>query len=186
VASSATDVLNADPADTDVTARTKILVATAEVLGRKGHHKLSLSDVAAQAKVSRTTLYKWFPSKEALLAAFAVFELRNVNDGFASAIEGLEGTERLHAAVKYIVEFQRTYSLNRMVDIEPAHVNASMSWVLPIIRGWLRPLLTPGEAGDLAAASIARMAVCHYLVRSDDTDQFMAQLRHAVGLAQQH
>jgi AcrR family transcriptional regulator len=168
--------------EADPTAKTRILAATAEVLGRKGHHKLNLSDVATQAKVSRTTLYKWFPSKEDLLEAFAVFELRNVNDGFASAIRGLEGPEKLDAAVKYIVEFQKTYSLSQMVDIEPAYVNAAMSWVLPIIRGWLRPLLPPGEAGDLAAASVARTAVCHYLVRSDDTDQFMDQLRHAVGL----
>ena len=173
---------SATTSDADPTARTRILAATAAVLGRRGHSKLNLSDVATEAGVSRTTLYKWYSSKEDLLAAFGLYELRNVNDGFARAIEGLEGSEKLDAAVQYIVDFQKSYSLNQMVDIETAHVVSQMSWVLPIMRGWIRPLLPSGEGGDVAAASVVRIAVCHYLVKSDDTEQFKAQLRHAAGI----
>ncbi|WP_342216716.1 helix-turn-helix domain-containing protein [Nocardia asiatica] len=57
--------------------------ATFEVLGRRGHSKLSLSDVAAQAKVSRPTLYRLFSSKEKLLAAFGGFEQRTIEEGCA-------------------------------------------------------------------------------------------------------
>jgi hypothetical protein len=32
------------------------------------------------------------------------------------------------------------------------------------------------------AATAIRVAVSHYMVRSDDRDQFLAQLRHAVGI----
>jgi hypothetical protein len=32
------------------------------------------------------------------------------------------------------------------------------------------------------AATVVRVAVSHYLVRSDDADEFLAQLRHAAGL----
>ena len=41
-----------------------------EVLGRSGQTKLSLSEVALQAGVSRPTLYRWFASKGELLDAF--------------------------------------------------------------------------------------------------------------------
>ena len=49
--------------------RERILAATAEVLGSNGITKLSLSDVASQAGVSRPTLYRWFGSKQDLLDA---------------------------------------------------------------------------------------------------------------------
>jgi hypothetical protein len=29
---------------------------------------------------------------------------------------------------------------------------------------------------------VIRIAISHYVVRSDDADQFLAQLRHAVGI----
>ena len=47
----------------DASTQQRILAATAEVLGRNGKRKLSLSDVAVQAGVSRPTLYRWFASR---------------------------------------------------------------------------------------------------------------------------
>ena len=61
----------AQATDTDTSTRQRILAATAEVLGRNGKTKLSLSEVATQAGVSRPTLYRWFASKEELLSAFS-------------------------------------------------------------------------------------------------------------------
>ena len=43
---------------------------------RHGYAKFNLSDVAAQAGISRPTLYKSFSSKDDLLAAFSEFEMR--------------------------------------------------------------------------------------------------------------
>ena len=56
-------------AEADNSTRQRILAATAEVLGRNGMTKLSLSEVALQAGVSRPTLYRWFASKRDLLDA---------------------------------------------------------------------------------------------------------------------
>jgi hypothetical protein len=42
--------------------------------------------------------------------------------------------------------------------------------------------LIPGPGAALAAAAVVRVAMSHYLVRSDDDEEFLAQLRHAVGL----
>ena len=47
----------------DASTPSRILVATAEVLARQGQTKLSLSEVATQAGVSRPTLYRWFDEK---------------------------------------------------------------------------------------------------------------------------
>ena len=42
--------------------------------------------------------------------------------------------------------------------------------------------LMPGPNGAVKAATAIRVAISHYIVRSDDDDQFLAQLRHAVGI----
>ena len=106
--------------ETDNTTRQRILAATAEVLGRRGMTKLSLSEVALQAGVSRPTLYRWFASKEDLIGAFAIWERQMYERGVAEATAGLPTREKLDAALKFIVDYQQAYPGLRMVDIEPA------------------------------------------------------------------
>ncbi|MBV9089871.1 MAG: TetR/AcrR family transcriptional regulator [Mycobacteriaceae bacterium] len=167
-------------ADEDTSTRQRLLAATAEVLSRKGMTKLSLSEVAAQAGVSRPTLYRWFASKEELLDAFGLWEQQNFDHGIAQATAGLRGKDKLDAALRFIVEYQHSYSGYRMVDIEPDHVIGQLSGVIPVMRERLQRLLPPN--GAVAAATAIRVAVSHYIVASDDADQFLAQLRHAVGI----
>ena len=171
------------PTDADTSTRERILVATAEVLSRNGKTKLSFSEVALQAAVSRPTLYRWFASKEDLLDAFGIWERQMFDRGIAKATAGLRGAEKLEAALQFIVEYQQSYSGVRMVDIEPGHVIRQLPGVIPVMREQLQRLLPEPDAAIAAAAAI-RVAVSHYLVRSDDAEQFLAQLRHAVGLTQ--
>ncbi|MUL65661.1 TetR family transcriptional regulator [Mycobacterium sp. CBMA 234] len=165
----------------DASTPSRILVATAEVLARQGQTKLSLSEVATQAGVSRPTLYRWFASKEALLESFGRYERELFDDGMSAATEGLRGNEKLDAALQFIVRYQKTYSGVRVIDIEPEAVLAELPNVVPIMRSRLQKLLS-GPNAELKAATAIRIAVSHYLVRSDDTDQLLAQLRHVVGL----
>lgn len=161
--------------------RERILAATAEVLGRNGMTKLSLSQVAAQARVSRPTLYRWFPSKQDLLAAFVVWE-RSIYERAVAEVDGdLPAAERLDAALRIIVEYQQSYPGLRMVDIEPAQVIARLSHILPRMRDRLQRGMSGPDAA-VAASTAVRVAISHYLVRSDDGDDFLAQLRHAAGL----
>lgn len=164
-------------ADTDTT-RERILAATAAVLGRQGMTKLSLSEVASQAGVSRPTLYRWFASKQELLDAFVVWERGFYERGVAKAIADLPAAQRLDAALRVIVDYQRSYPGFRMVDIEPEQVIARMSQALPAMRQGLERLISAPNAADIAA-TIVRVAVSHYLVRSDDEDAFLDQLRFA-------
>ena len=164
-------------ADTDTT-RERILAATAAVLGRQGMTKLSLSEVATQAGVSRPTLYRWFASKQELLDAFVVWERGFYERGVAKAVADLPPAQRLDAALQVIADYQRSYPGFRMVDIEPEQVIARMSQALPAMRHGLQRLISAPNAADIAA-TIVRVAVSHYLVRSDDEDAFLDQLRFA-------
>ncbi|MBJ7336614.1 TetR/AcrR family transcriptional regulator [Mycolicibacterium sp.] len=168
-------------AGADTSTRDRILIATAEVLGSNGITKLSLSDVAAQAGVSRPTLYRWFGSKRELLDAFVVWERKFYEQAIAKAYVGLPADQRLEAALRVIVEYQHSYPGLRMVDVEPEHVIPRLARVIPLMRRQFETLI-PGPDAVVAAAAVVRVAVAHYLVRSDDDDQFFAQLRHAAGL----
>lgn len=165
----------------DTSTRHRILVATAEVLGRNGQSKLSLSEVALQAGVSRPTLYRWFADKQELLTAFGVYERDQFDNGISKATDGLRGTEKLEAALRFIVDYQNSYSGVRLVDIEPEVVIAELAKIIPIMQARLEKLLAGPNAAVKAATTI-RVAISHYIVRSDDDDQFLAQLRHAVGI----
>ena len=167
------------------TTRERILEATVEVLARSGTRRLSLSDVAATAGVSRPTLYRWFVSKETLLEAFGVYEQQKYDAGIAHAVAGLEGEARLDAILRFIVEFQHTYSLRRIVDVEPEHVVYQMNRVMPIMRDRLRPHF-PGPDGLIVANVVTRIALSHALIPDDHPDLFYAELRHAAGLDQKH
>src|ERR1700712_2360610 len=167
--------------EVDTSTRERILAATAEVLGSNGITKLSLSDVAAQAGFSRPTLYRWFGSKQELMDAFVVWERKFYERAVADAYVGLPVAERLEAALRVIVEYQHSYPGLRMVDVEPEHVIPRLARVIPVMR-WQFEQLIPGSGAALAAAAVVRVAMSHYLVRSDDDDHFLAQLRHAAGL----
>ena len=159
----------------------RILDATAEVLGRNGVSKLSLSDVAAEAGVSRPTLYRWFASKQELIEAYSRYETELFETGIAGAMAGLRGIDKLDAALQFIVAFQQSYSGLRMVDVEPEQVIARIGSVLPMMRARLEVLIAGADRAT-AAATTTRVAISHYIVRTDDADQFLAQLRHAAGV----
>lgn len=165
----------------DASTRRRILAATFVVLAREGRRKLQLSDVAAEAQVSRPTLYRHFGSKDGLLAAFGLYEQDNFDAGIATAVAGLSGPDRLDAALRFIVEFQSTYSLGSLAEIEPEHVLHQMKRVLPIIQERIARII-PGEDNEVAAAAVVRIAVCHYLIGGGTSEQFLAELRHAAGI----
>ena len=135
-----------DTSDADASTSERILAATAEVLSRNGMSKLSLSEVAVQAGVSRPTLYRWFASKGELLDAFGVFEHEMFDSGMSRATSGLRGTEKLDAALRFIVQYQQSYSGVRVVDIEPEVVIAQLGRVMPVMRARLQKLM-PGPHG---------------------------------------
>ena len=99
-----------DQSDVQDPMRARILSATFKVLCRHGYGKFNLSDVAAQAGISRPTLYKSFSSKDELLAAFSQFELQLLRDDLARAVQGHQGRPRLDAVLQFLADFYRLVS----------------------------------------------------------------------------
>ncbi len=168
-------------ADAEQSTRRRMLAATFVVLSRDGRRKLQLSDVAAQANVSRPTLYRYFGSKEGLLEAFGLYEQDNFDAGITAAMAGLSGPDRLDAALRFVVDFQSSYSLGSLADIEPEHVIHQMKRALPIMHERIARII-PGENSDIAAAAVVGIAVCHYMIGGGGPEEFLAELRHAAGL----
>jgi AcrR family transcriptional regulator len=140
-----------------------------------------LTDVALTAGVSRPTIYRIFGTKEHLLEAFGLYEQARYDAGLKAATAGLKGKAKLEAVLEFIVEFQHTYSLRRLVDIEPEHVLFQMERVLPINEERLRPYF-PGRDGAVQAAVVTRVALSHYLLPDNDPKQFLRELRQAASL----
>lgn len=163
------------------TNRQRILAATAEVLSRRAATKLNLSEVAAQAGLSRMTLYRLFPTKNDLISAFTCYESDHLEADIARATLGLRGVEKLDATLQFIARYQLSYSGVRMLDLEPSDVMAKMSSLVPVLSERLERLI-PGPGAKVAAATVMRVAVSHYIVRSDDSDEFLAHLRVAAGI----
>ncbi len=175
-------VASAPAAGAEQSTRRRILAATFVVLARDGRRRLQLSDVAAEAKVSRPTLYRYFGSKEGLLEAFGLYEQDNFDAGIATAIAGLSGADRLDAALRFVVDFQSSYSLGSLAETEPEHVLQQMKRVLPIMRDRIARIIG-GDQAQIAASAVVRIAVCHYVISDDTPDTFLAELRHAAGLS---
>lgn len=150
------------------------------MLSRHGHTKLSLSEVAAQAGISRPTLYTFFASKEELLDAFNSYELELLSNEISSATAGLVGQERLDAALGIMVDMHESDRLRRMIDVEPHQVLVQMTRSLPALFDLFRPAFEGAVADpEVATTAAVRIGICHYLVPSNDGDQLLSQLRLA-------
>lgn len=75
---SRSDLLEALDMEPDPDARQRILAAAVELIGRDGLRGMSMDELAAQAGVSRASVYRLFPGKpalfEALIAEYSPFD----------------------------------------------------------------------------------------------------------------
>lgn len=172
----------------DIT-RTRLLDATGAVLARCGPRKLNLSAIAAEAGVSRPTLYKYFASKEALLLALATHEKARFVRELDDALVGLTGLDRLDGALRFMVEFQRDYPMRELVLIEPDFMLDQLGMSLRAMSASLTPLfaeVTPNDISGVATPAdladlVVRTAVSHFLIPRDEA-QLVRELRHIAGL----
>jgi AcrR family transcriptional regulator len=170
----------------------RILTAARRLVLQQGARRLSLTDVAALAGVSRPTLYRYFPSKEDLIAALGKLEYRRINSAMENAISALSGRQRLEAAVDVVVHFLSEQPPRGLIDLDPGFVHDELTHVLPLITDALTAVLAkcakeddvalPAAPRDMASA-IARIALSHYLFPDRDSRAARRQVRAAAGLS---
>lgn len=171
----------------------RILDATIVALSQYGARKLSMSDVAAIAGVSRPTLYRYYQTKDDLLGALARHEQRRFVDGLAAAIGAVRSaSDRLDAALHYIVGFLDDYAPRRLVELEPGFVLDRLAQLLPAQRDTLDRLLgdalansPPVRAGKVSTTGVSelllRVAMSHYLLPHPDPDELLRTLQALLG-----
>jgi AcrR family transcriptional regulator len=169
----------------------RILDAAQRLVFRTGARRMSLSDVATLARVSRPTIYRYFVSKEDLIDALGKRERRRLDEAMDNAMSGVAGVARLEAAVDVIATFVEAQPPGRLLDLESRFAHEQMAQALPMLTGGLVPVLqrcaregafaTAADPGDLAGA-IARTAMSHYIFPDTDRAAARRQIRAAAGL----
>lgn len=169
----------------------RILDAARRLVLRTGARKLSLSDVAALAGVSRPTIYRYFDCKEDLIDALGKQEYGRFSTAMERAMIGVTGVARLEAAVDVVATFVEEQPPGRELDLEPGFAHQQMARALPMIIEGLLPVLEKcaREDGFDAAVSsrnlagaIARIALSHYVFPDADPAVARREIRAAAGL----
>jgi AcrR family transcriptional regulator len=99
------DVSGATPATESV--RERILNTARELFYRDGIHAVGVDTVVAQSGVAKTSLYRWFPSKDALIVAVLQKEAEDRWAGwdYTAARSGSDPRERLRAQLAGIARY---------------------------------------------------------------------------------
>ncbi|WP_020664464.1 TetR/AcrR family transcriptional regulator [Amycolatopsis benzoatilytica] len=130
---------------TKASLRESLLDAAADLLPDHGHQGLRMADVAAQAGVSRQTVYNEFGSKAALTQAVALRTAAEFLDGIRCRFEAAENLlAGIRGAVVYTIEHARE---NRL--IAAALGTEAGEDLLPLLTSRGEPILT--ASADLAA-----------------------------------
>ena len=171
-----------------------ILAAALRTIRTRGPEKLSMSAVAAEAGVSRPTLYRWFPTKALLLGAITAYEVEQFDVGLqALADEHRDPGRRLDAALRYVVTYldetlgtdsirvDAEFALQGLNDSLRAQVTA-----LARVLGDALDEVPAVDAGQItreeAAEMFLRLAYSQYLVPNPDAEALLATMRAFAGL----
>ncbi|MGL5819147.1 MAG: TetR/AcrR family transcriptional regulator [Phycicoccus sp.] len=90
------------------TARDRIMVAAVELAGQDGIHRVTMSAVAARAKVSRPTLYGYFPDVAHVLKAWVEREVLRVRARLQDVLDTVTDTDPVEVLAAYI-DLQLSY-----------------------------------------------------------------------------
>lgn len=87
--------LRAQPAAEQLDCRERIVTAAIEAFKTRSYAEVSVSDIAESAQMAKGNVYRYFPSKEALLTAAIETLLDDTTERFQTALDSLGGTEGL-------------------------------------------------------------------------------------------
>lgn len=169
--------------------RDRLMAAALETATIHGLAKLSVGDVARRAGLSRQTLYRYFPSKDALVAALVTDETAKlIAQVAAAAQEDDEPQAALQAALLAALRATRDHPLlDRLVRTEPETLlpllTTEGSPVMAQVRAVVEVILTT-RAPDLSdepvglrrfADVVTRLLVSYAISAPDDPPEVVAE-----------
>jgi AcrR family transcriptional regulator len=125
--------------------RDRILEGALLAMGRVGLRRLTMGDVSERAGLSRGTVYRYFPTKDDLLAVVAEYEQDRFSSGLRAALAGVPPDElRLELVAEYIITYLRRHpALTSMIETEPAFVLGFLRRQLPVFNQITEEILAP-------------------------------------------
>ena len=160
--------------------RDRILEGALAALGRVGPRRLTMSDVSDRAGLSRGTVYRYFPTKEDLLAVLAEYEQDRFADGLRRSLESTPGEPTLSDVAEYISTYLTQHpALPLMIDVEPEFVLLFLRRQMPVFHRITEELLVPlmsktkpVKEGRLTVAELSdlllRVVLSVFLVPGED------------------
>lgn len=135
--------------------RAEILEAAQRCFARSGFHQTSMQEICAEANMSPGNLYRYFPSKEAIIAGIAERDRAEVGAEFASAdlskglLAVIEGMAHHHFAVRPLEQVLLCTEVMAEARRHPDIARISESFDTDV-RKWLRELFDAAAArGDI-------------------------------------
>ncbi len=146
----------------------RILLASLGLIGRRGVRRLGMQEIAEAAGVSRGTLYRYFPSKDHVLAAAADYDAQRFSDGLDAVLAAARSPEdRITTFMAYAFDFIRSHPCRPLFESESGFVMGYLLDHLPSLRGELVRRL--GDALDIvpavAAGTLGRDQLADVIVR---------------------
>lgn len=90
----------------------RIFVAFSELIYTQGYDLISLADVAAQAGISRTAIYNYFPDKESLIVTYVVRETAEYVSTLHEALREIDNPiDQLAAFVRMQIDYFGSHHL---------------------------------------------------------------------------
>lgn len=125
--------------------RERILEGALLAMGRVGLRRFTMNDVSERAGLSRGTVYRYFPTKDDLLAVLAQYEQDRFAGGLDEALQGIpEDERRLEMVAEYILGYLRRHpALTLLIETEPAFVLGYLRQQLPVFHVITEDLLAP-------------------------------------------
>jgi AcrR family transcriptional regulator len=146
----------------------RILTAGLGLIGRRGVRRLGMREIAETAGVSRGTLYRYFPSKDHVLAAAAAYDAQRFSNGLEAVLQAARSPEeRISAFMSYAFDFIRSHPCRPLFESESGFVMSYLLDHLPALREELLARL--GDAFDrvpaVAAGTLGKEQLADVIVR---------------------
>jgi AcrR family transcriptional regulator len=148
----------AAPLGSDPQTRQRLLEAGIDCMVRYGRSKTTLQDVAAAAGLSRATLYRYFPDRQAMLAAIRDYETAREAKEFERRLsEAPDLRAAVEAVATVLVSTSSRYRVNEHLSAGDEGLAAFVAASQPERRDRVVTLLAPHvrrahETGELAVA----------------------------------